>query len=117
MEAAVLPGIELREAARDDDFLRADMLDRAVMQRQDQFFSDDIIASGQDHHELVSAGPEYRTVLENVADQPAGTDDVLVSRLVAEGIVDHLQAVYIADRNGKRICCLLLDGSVDLLLP
>ena len=80
------------------------MFYRTVMQRQDELLPDEIIAPAQDHHKLISARPVNRAVLEDVADHPAGLEDVFVARLVAKGIVNDLQAVHIADDNGKSVC-------------
>ena len=51
--------------------------------------------------ELVAAYPENGAVGKGVADQLAGGADILVARLVTLSIVYVLQAVYIADDDGK----------------
>ena len=60
-----------------------------------------VIVPAQEHDELIPAGPEYRTVGEEVTDDAAGGADQLVARFVAIGIVGLLQAVQVADRDGK----------------
>ena len=54
-------------------------------------------------------------MLEDVADHPGRTHDVLVARLVPEGVVDHLQAVHIADHDGEILHRPLFDLGVVLL--
>ena len=86
------------------------------MQGQYQFFPDKIIAPLKDHNELISAGAEDRAVLENVADHLACAANVIIARFVAKSIVDHLEAVDIADNNCKSIYCPVFNGGIQLLL-
>ena len=85
------------------------------MQGQDQLFPDEIVAPPHDHHELVAARSVHRAVLEDIADHAACLANVLIARLVAEGVVDDLQAVDIADRNGKVLRRLGGDVGIHLL--
>ena len=80
------------------------------MQRQDQLLADVVIAPAQDHHELIPARPVNGAVLKDVADHPACLVDVFVARFMAEGIVDHLQAVHITDDERKGVCAAVFNG-------
>ena len=117
VEAAVFPGLVGGEPARDHHrALLADVRHRAVMEGQQQLLSDEIVSPGQNHHKFVPAHPEYGAVLENVADQPARAADIVVAGLVAEGVVDLLQAVDVADHHGEFFRASAVDGLVVLLL-
>ena len=117
VEARVLARHELREAARDDDLVGTDVLDGAVVQGQHELAPDDIVAAGEDDHELVAAGAEHRAVLEDVADHLERRLDVGVACLVAERVVDDLEAVHVADDHGEALGLARDDQGVELLLP
>ena len=85
------------------------------MQRQYKFPSDHIVPAGEDRHKLVSAGPVDRAVGENITDHPACLNDVFISCLVPQRVVDLFQTVHITDDNGKFTGGLFLNGSIVLL--
>ena len=116
VEAAVRFGVVFRKAAGDNDLIFADMLHRAVVQRQNQFLPNQIIAPAHNHDKFISAGAENRAVLEDVADHLTGLANVFVARFVAKRIVDDLQAVHITDDDGERVRRPALNGGVDFLL-
>lgn len=57
-----------------------------------------IIALLRDDRKLISADPEYGTVLEGFADNPARAPDQLIPCIMTGGIIDRLQVIYIQYR-------------------
>ena len=107
VEADVLALDEVGNAAGYHHALGGDVIHGAVVQHLHQFLAHGVIPVREYDHEFVAAGAVDGAVLEDLADQLRGLADVFVAGLVAEGIVDLLQAVHVADRYGE-----ILDGAV-----
>ena len=65
------------------------------------------ILAPEHHDKFVPADAEHGAVVVYPADQHAGSLDIIVARLVALRIVDHLQAVDIAHHDAEGIAALL----------
>ena len=72
-----------------------------------QRFDLPVVCALGDHGEFITAYAEYRTVLKGVAYYLAGVTEILVSRLMAGGIVDHLEVVDIQHHDSERILHVL----------
>ena len=107
--------LEFGQAAGDHHAAAADVGHRAVVQRQRQLLADQVVAAREDHDEFVAADAVHRAVLEDVADHVEGLADVFVARLVAQGVVDLLQPVHVADHHREGLRLPGVDGLVDLL--
>ena len=68
-----------------------------------------------EHDELISADPVNRAVREYAAYQLAGRTDIVVTCLVAFGVVYMLQSVYIAD-NYRKVDTVIAGADADLKL-
>ena len=74
-----------------------------------------VILALEDYGKFVASDPEYGAVRECLAYEFAGRPDIFVARLVAQGVVDLLQPVHVADHHREGLRLPGVDGLVDLL--
>ena len=67
----------------------------------EQFINARIVSFLRDHRKLVTADPKNGAVLEDIADDPACVTQVLISGMMARGIVDFFQIVHIKNHDRK----------------
>lgn len=101
MDAVILVGDILRHSAGNDRLVRPDMGGGPLVQLVHQYAPVFIIPSLQEHREFVATDPVHRAVGKDIADHPARPAYVFIPGFVAQGIVDLLEAVDIADDKGK----------------
>ena len=116
VKEAVLAVDKVRIGAGDHHSPALDVGGGPVVQELEKVSAKNIIPAGEDGHEFVPTDPVDGAVGKDLADHPAGRDDILVAGLVAEGVIDLLEAVDIAYDHGKLLQLLLFDLIVDLIL-
>ena len=87
-----------------------------IMQSQNEFFSDKVVTTLKDHDKFITAGTIDRTVLEDIADHPAGRKDIFITGFMAERIIDYFKTVDVTYHDCKLIYCLFFNRGIDLFL-
>ncbi len=101
VERLIVSGFVDRHAQRGDDLVEAEIFLDLGIDGTEDLIPRLIIPPLEQHHKLITADTEDGAMGIIIAEQPTGGLYVFIAGLVAQGIIDTLQAVHVADDDAE----------------